>query len=75
MNELEAKLAALEGKLGAFIGNIKGEVGAMKGEVQSLDQGPLAALETALGEVETVRAFLLEQLAKVEGRVAALRPS
>ena len=74
MIELEARLAALEGKLRDFIGKLQGEVEGMKGEIQSLDEGPLAALETCLGEVEAARAFLLEQLAKVEARAAALRP-
>ena len=75
MGELEAKLAALEGKLSDFLGNLQGEVEAAKGEIQSLDEGPLAALETCLAEVEATRAFLIEQLSKVEARAAALRPA
>ncbi|MBL4844849.1 MAG: hypothetical protein JKY65_04915 [Planctomycetes bacterium] len=74
MIELESKLATLEGKLNDFVGTLKGEVESMKGEIQTLDEGALAALETCLSEVEGVRAFLLEQLGKVEARATALRP-
>ena len=75
MVDLEARLAALEGKLGEFVSTLQGQIGAIKGEVLSLDEGALAALETSLGEVEATRAFLIEQLAKVEARAAALRPA
>lgn len=74
MEELQARLAELEAKLTAFRGRVGAELAAIRGEIELADQGPLSILDRVAAEVETNRAFLLAQFARVEARVAALRP-
>jgi len=74
LKELAGKLAEVEGEVSAFLGKLEPSLMTIKGDLETVDQGPLSALDTVLATVEDTRAFLLSKLAEVEGRAASLRP-
>lgn len=74
MKELEAKLAKLEGEVAALLGKLQSSLQAAKGQVESVDQGPVAALDAILSEVEGVRSFMIGELTRIESKAASMRP-